>query len=52
MMPLMVKEGDLDRLEVPEGYEVLDATALGRRLEFKRDMRSVKCSWVRSVAAA
>jgi hypothetical protein len=37
MMPVMVKEADLDRLEVPEDYEVLDATALGRRLGFKRD---------------
>ena len=37
MMPVMVKEADLDRIEVPEDYEVLDATALGRRLGFKRD---------------
>ena len=37
MMPVMVKETDLDRIEVPEDYEVLDATALGRRLGFKRD---------------
>jgi hypothetical protein len=37
MMALMVKEADLDRIEVPEDYEVLDATALGRRLAFKRD---------------
>jgi hypothetical protein len=37
MIPLMVKEADLDRIEVPEDYEVLDATALGRRLGFKRD---------------
>jgi hypothetical protein len=37
MMPVMVKESDLNRLEVPENYEVLDATALGRRLGFKRD---------------
>jgi hypothetical protein len=35
MMPVMVKEADLNRIEVPEDYEVLDATALGRR--FKRD---------------
>ena len=34
---LMVKEADLNRIEVPEDYEVLDATALGRRLGFKRD---------------
>jgi predicted DNA-binding transcriptional regulator AlpA len=37
MMPVMVKEADLDRIEVQEDYEVLDATALGRRLGFKRD---------------
>jgi hypothetical protein len=37
MMPLMVKEADLDEIEVPEDYEVLDATALGRRLRFKQD---------------
>jgi hypothetical protein len=37
MMPLMVKEADLNRIEVPEHYEVLDATALGRRLGFKRE---------------
>jgi predicted DNA-binding transcriptional regulator AlpA len=37
MMPVMVKEGDLNRIAVPENYEVLDATALGRRLGFKRD---------------
>jgi hypothetical protein len=37
MMLLMVKEVDLNWLEVPEDYEVLDATALGRRLGFKRD---------------
>jgi hypothetical protein len=37
MIPVMVKEADLDRLEVPEDCEVLDATALGKRLCFKRD---------------
>jgi predicted DNA-binding transcriptional regulator AlpA len=37
MMAAMVKETDLDRLAVPEDYEVLDATALGKRLGFKRD---------------
>jgi predicted DNA-binding transcriptional regulator AlpA len=37
MMLLMVKETDLNRIDVPEDYEVLDATALGRRLGFKRD---------------
>ena len=36
MMPVMVRETDLDRIDVPENYEVLDATALGRRLGFKR----------------
>jgi hypothetical protein len=37
MMPVMVKENDLNRIDVPEDYEVLDATALGLRLCFKRD---------------
>src|ERR671920_375843 len=37
MMPVMVKEADLVRIGVPEDYEVLDATALGRRLRLKRD---------------
>jgi hypothetical protein len=37
MMPVMVKAVDLDRIDVPEDYEVLDATALGTRLGFKRD---------------
>jgi hypothetical protein len=37
MMLVMVKETDLDRIDVPEGYEVLDATALGWRLGLKRD---------------
>jgi hypothetical protein len=37
MMPVMVRETDLDRIDVPRDYEVLDATALGRRLGFKRD---------------
>jgi predicted DNA-binding transcriptional regulator AlpA len=37
MMLVMVKEVDLNRIEVPEDYEILDATALGRRLGFKRD---------------
>jgi len=37
MMALMVKEADLNQVEVPEDYEVLDATALARRLGFKRD---------------
>jgi predicted DNA-binding transcriptional regulator AlpA len=36
-MAVMVKEVDLDRIDVPKEYEVLDATALGRRLGFKRD---------------
>jgi hypothetical protein len=37
MMPFMVKEAGLNRIDVPEDYEVLDATVLGRRLGFKRD---------------
>ena len=32
-----MKETDLNRIDVPEDYEVLEATALGRRLGFKRD---------------
>ena len=28
MIPLMVKEADLNRIEVPEDYEVLDATIM------------------------
>ena len=32
MMPVMVKEADLNRVDVPEDYEVLDATGVGRRL--------------------
>jgi hypothetical protein len=37
MIPVLVKEAELNRIEVPEDYEVLDATALGRRSGFKRD---------------
>jgi len=37
MISDMVKEIDLNRIGVPEDYEVLDATALGRRLGFMRD---------------
>jgi hypothetical protein len=37
MMQVMVKEADLNWIDVPEDYEVLDATALGRRLGLKRD---------------
>src|SRR5215213_8361840 len=37
MMLLMVRDADLNRVDVPVDYEVLDATALGRRLGFKRD---------------
>ena len=37
MIPVMVKEADLERIDVPEDFEVLDATALGRRLGFKRN---------------
>lgn len=37
MLWCMVREVDLDRVEVPKGYEVLDATALGERLGIKRE---------------
>jgi hypothetical protein len=37
MLPVLVKEAELNRIEVPEDCEVLDATALGRRLGFERD---------------
>jgi hypothetical protein len=37
MLAVMVKDEDVDRIEVPESYEVLDATALGERLGLKRD---------------
>ncbi len=37
MLTLVVKEADIDRISVPGGYEVLDATALGDRLGLKRD---------------
>jgi hypothetical protein len=37
MMPVMIKKTELNRIEIPEDYEVLDATALGKRLGFKRD---------------
>ena len=37
MMSAMVKEADLNRIDVPEGYEVLDATTLGRSLGFRHD---------------
>jgi predicted DNA-binding transcriptional regulator AlpA len=33
----MVKEAGIDGIGVPEGYEVLDATAIGKRLGLKRD---------------
>jgi predicted DNA-binding transcriptional regulator AlpA len=36
MIVVVVKEADLDQIEVPDDYEALDATALGRRLGFKR----------------
>jgi hypothetical protein len=29
MLTFMVKEADIDRIAVPDGYDVLDATALG-----------------------
>ena len=37
MLADMVKEEDVNRIEVPENYEVLDATALGERLGLKWD---------------
>jgi predicted DNA-binding transcriptional regulator AlpA len=37
MLEAMVKEKDINRIGVPERYEVLDATALGERLGLKRD---------------
>lgn len=37
MLTAMVKEEDVNRIKVPVGYEVLDATALGERLGLKRD---------------
>jgi len=37
MLEIMVKEADIDRIAVPDGYDVLDATALGKRLGLKRD---------------
>ena len=33
----MVKENDVDKIDVPDGYEPLDATALAQRLGIKRD---------------
>ena len=35
MIPLMVKDADLDRIEVPEDYEILYATALGQEVELQ-----------------
>jgi hypothetical protein len=32
----MIRPEDIDHIEVPENYEVLDATALGNRLSLKR----------------
>jgi predicted DNA-binding transcriptional regulator AlpA len=37
MLTFVVKEADIDRIAVPAGYDVLDATALGERLGLKRD---------------
>ena len=37
MLEPVVKEEDVDRIPVPEPYEVLDATALAERLGLKRD---------------
>jgi hypothetical protein len=37
MLETMVREADIDRIAAPDGYDVLDATALGQRLGLKRD---------------
>jgi predicted DNA-binding transcriptional regulator AlpA len=37
MLSDMVREEDVNRIEVPTDYEILDATALGERLGLKRD---------------
>ena len=37
MLEAMVREDDLNRIDVPHEYEVLDATALGQRLGLARD---------------
>ena len=37
MLSDVVKERDIDLVEIPKSYEVLDATALGERLGLKRD---------------
>lgn len=37
MIHVMTKESDLNRIDVPDGYEPLDATALAARLGLKRD---------------
>jgi hypothetical protein len=37
MLSVMVKEADLNKMSVPKRYEVLDATALAKRLGLKRD---------------
>jgi hypothetical protein len=36
MLLTVVREEDLNRIEIPEAFEVLDATALGRRLGLRR----------------
>jgi hypothetical protein len=37
MLSSMVKETDLNKIGVPEDFEVLDATALAARLGLRRD---------------
>ncbi len=37
MLKAMVREADLNAIDVPESYEVLDATALAHRLGLARD---------------
>lgn len=36
MLTAMVKEEDINKIAVPQDFEVLDATALGERLGLKR----------------
>ena len=37
MIVSIARKADTDEIEVPDRYEVLDATALGKRLGLKRD---------------
>jgi len=43
----MVKEADLNRIDAPEDYEVLDATALGAsRVLLHTETSSSRSEWV------